>query len=119
MAEAYGKQLLGDIAEIHSAGVEAHGLNPKAISIMSDDGIDITKQTSNTIDPEIVEKSDYIITLCGHANDRCPAVMGNAKRLHWDLEDPAKATGSEEEVMNQFREVREDIKSRMKTILDS
>lgn len=114
IAEGYAKLLLKDLAEIHSAGVEAHGLNPKAISIMADDGIDISNQTSNIIDLSLANRADYIITLCGDAKDRCPVIENpRAKRLHWDLPDPAKAKGSDAEIDEAFKRVRDDIKQRI------
>lgn len=114
IADGYLKALGGDKYEVKSAGLEAHGLNPRAIATMNEAGIDISNHTSDVIDPEILAQADYIITLCGHANDNCPVVRNDhAVRWHWGFDDPAKATGTEEEITAKFREVRESIKSRI------
>lgn len=97
-----------------SAGLEAHGLNPRAVATMKEAGTDISNHTSDVIDPEILAQADYIITLFGHAKDNCPVVQNDhAVRWHWGFDDPAKATGTEEEINAKFREVRESIKSRI------
>ncbi|MBP1963007.1 arsenate reductase (thioredoxin) [Paenibacillus aceris] len=114
IADGYLKALGGDKYEVKSAGLEAHGLNPRAVATMKEDGIDISNHTSDVIDPEVLAQADYIITLCGHANDNCPVVRNDkAERWHWGFDDPAKATGTEEEITAKFREVRESIKSRI------
>lgn len=95
---------------VYSAGVETHGVNPRAIATMLEDGIDISDHTSNNIDEYIHIKFDYIITVCDHAKERCPYFPTNALKFHYNFPDPAKAEGSEEEIMKQFREVRELIK---------
>lgn len=95
---------------VYSAGVETHGVNPRAIATMLEDGIDISDHTSNNIDEYIHIKFDYIITVCDHAKERCPYFPTNALKFHYNFPDPAKAKGSEEEIMKQFREVRELIK---------
>lgn len=115
MAEGYAKVILGDQYEIRSAGVEAHGLNLLAIEVMSEDGIDISQQSSKLIDPIYFERSDLIITLCGDARDRCPMVPPQAKSIHWNLPDPAQAQGSYSEKLKVFRQVRDEIK---KYVLD-
>jgi arsenate reductase len=114
MAEGFLRALGGDQYEVKSAGLEAHGLNPRAVQVMKEAGVDISHHTSDVIDPEILSKADYIITLCGHANDNCPVVRNDkAERWHWGFDDPAKATGTEEEIMAKFREVRDSIKKRI------
>ncbi|SDX63075.1 arsenate reductase (thioredoxin) [Paenibacillus sp. CF384] len=114
IAHGYLEALGGDKYEVKSAGLEAHGLNPRAVQIMKEAGIDISHHTSDVIDPEILAAADYIITLCGHANDNCPVVHNDkAERCHWGFDDPAKATGTDEEVMEKFREVRGSIRERM------
>lgn len=114
IADGFLKALGGDKYEVKSAGLEAHGLNPRAVQVMKEAGVDISNHTSDVIDPEILKDADYIITLCGHANDNCPVVRNDkAERWHWGFEDPAKATGTEEEIMDKFREVRESIKNRI------
>lgn len=114
IADGFLKALGGDKYEVKSAGLEAHGLNPRAVQTMKEAGFDISSHTSDVIDPEILKDADYIITLCGHANDNCPVVRNDkAVRWHWGFDDPAKATGTEEEIMAKFREVRDSIKHRM------
>ena len=118
IAEGYGKQILGDVAEIHSAGIEAHGKNPRAIEIMKEDGLDISNQESSVINESLLQKSDFIITLCGNADERCPTVPSRAKRIHWGLSDPAKATGTEDEIKSEFRKTREEVKRRIQDFRD-
>ena len=114
MADGFLKKLGGDAYEVRSAGLEAHGLNPRAVQVMQEVGVDISGHTSDVIDPDILQRADYIITLCGHANDHCPVVRNDrAERWHWGFDDPAKATGTEEEVMVKFREVRDAIHNRI------
>ncbi|MDK4353026.1 arsenate reductase (thioredoxin) [Enterococcus thailandicus] len=119
IAEGYGKAILPtDEFEIKSAGIEKHGLNPRAVQVMAEEGIDISTQTSDLIDMDYFNQADLIITLCGDAKDKCPVIPKGIKHVHWDLEDPAKATGTEEEIINKFREIRDDIKSRVANLLD-
>jgi arsenate reductase len=94
-----------------SAGVETHGVNPKAISVMAEDGIDISEHTSNNISEYQNIEFDYVITVCDNAKERCPFFPGSAKKFHYNFPDPAKAQGTEEEIMNEFRSVRELIKT--------
>lgn len=111
IAEGYLRYFAGDKAEIYSAGVETHGVNPKAISIMQEDGIDLSKHTSNNIDEYFDINFDFIISVCDNAKERCPFFPSKAKMFHYNFPDPAKATGSEEEIIAQFRLVRQMIKN--------
>jgi arsenate reductase len=95
---------------VYSAGVETHGVNPKAISIMKEDGIDISNHTSNNIDEYFDIDFDYVITVCDNAKERCPFFPTKAVKLHYNFPDPAKAIGTEEEITEQFRSVRTMIK---------
>jgi len=95
---------------IFSAGVETHGVNPKAMAIMKEDGIDISANTSNNITEYIGVDFDYVITVCDNAKERCPYFPSKAVKLHYNFPDPAKAIGSEEDVMEEFRRVRQLIK---------
>ncbi|WNS46109.1 arsenate reductase (thioredoxin) [Paenibacillus sp. MMS20-IR301] len=118
IADGFLKALGSDKFEVKSAGLEAHGLNPRAVQTMKEAGIDISNHTSDVIDPEILKEADYIITLCGHANDNCPVVRNDkAERWHWGFDDPAKATGTEEEITAKFAEVRDSIKNRIEQFL--
>ncbi len=111
IAEGYLRHFHGEKANIYSAGVETHGVNPRAIATMKEDGIDISAHTSNHVDEYLSISFDLILTVCDHASERCPIFPGAAKRIHHNFTDPAKATGSEEEIMSAFRKVREEIKS--------
>lgn len=118
IADGFLKALGSDQYEVKSAGLESHGLNPRAVQIMKEAGVDISSHTSDVIDPEILNKADYIITLCGHADEHCPVITNkNAVKWHWGFDDPAKATGTEEEIISKFREVRDAIKARIETFL--
>jgi len=110
MAEGWARHLGNDQVEVCSAGIETHGLNPRAVAAMQDAGVDISLHKSELIDPEILNRADYVITLCGDAHDKCPVTPPHVNRLHWGFEDPAKATGSEAEVTAKFHEVRDAIK---------
>ncbi len=97
-------------ANVYSAGVETHGVNPKAIAIMKEIGIDIARHTSNNITEYFGLDFDYVITVCDNAKERCPYFPTKAVKLHCNFPDPAKAVGTEEEINEQFRKVREMIK---------
>jgi arsenate reductase len=111
IAEGYLKNFAGDKAEVYSAGVETHGVNPRAIQIMKEDGIDISKHTSNNVKEYRDIDFDFVITVCDNAKEKCPYFPANAKKFHYNFPDPAKATGTEEEIMQQFRDVRNMIKN--------
>jgi len=118
MADGWLKALGGNLYEVQSAGLEAHGLNPRAIQVMSEADVDISMYTSNVIDTETLNRADYVVTLCGHADEHCPVISNpNVQKWHWGFDDPAKAVGTEEEIMNKFREVRDDIKARIELFL--
>lgn len=110
MAEGYLRYFAKEKAEIYSAGIETHGVNPKAIVIMNEDGIDISAHTSNTISEYEDVDFDFVITVCDNANENCPFFASKAVQFHHNFPDPAKATGSEAEIMESFRTVREMIK---------
>lgn len=111
MAEGFAKKMLPKNMEIFSAGLEPKGVHPMAIKVMQEVGIDISKQESKNISEIPLDKINIVITLCGDAAERCPIFPGKVKRIHWALEDPAKAKGSEEEIAIVFRKVRDNIKS--------
>ena len=110
MAEGYLRHYAGDRALIKSAGVETHGVNPKAIAIMKEDGVDISRHTSNNVEEYMSINFDYIITVCDNAKEKCPVFPGNAIRFHQNFPDPAKAIGSDEDIREKFRSTRELIK---------
>lgn len=111
LAHGYLEKLAADKLNVYSAGIETHGLNPRAVKVIAEDGIDISHYTSNHIDEYKLVPFDFIITVCNHANENCPWFPSNAKRFHHNFTDPAKATGTDEEVMDAFRKVRDEIKN--------
>ena len=110
IAEGYLKHFAGDKAKVYSAGVETHGVNPKAIATMQKDGIDISNHTSNNILEYTGIEFDYVITVCDNAKERCPYFPSNAQKFHYNFPDPAKATGTEQEIEATFDSVRNLIK---------
>ena len=111
IAEGYLRHFADDKAEVYSAGVETHGVNPRAIATMKEDGIDISQHTSNNIDEYFNIDFDFVITVCDNAKERCPYFPTKAKKFHQNFPDPAKSTGTEEEILEQFQHVRQLIKS--------
>ena len=120
MAHGYLKQIAKDKATIYSAGIETHGLNPDTIGIMKEDGIDISKHTSNHIDEYAHINFDYIITVCDHAKQNCPYIPSkNAIRLHQNSLDPSKIEGSKEVKYKAFKNTRDEIKNYCKVFIES
>jgi len=113
IAEGWAKKYLPDW-EVHSAGIEQHGLNPKAVRAMKERGIDISDQTSDLIDSDSIKRATLVVTLCGDARDNCPLIPPNVRQEHWGFDDPARATGSEEEQWLVFQRVRDQIGERIK-----
>lgn len=111
LAEGYLRYFHGDNANVYSAGVETHGVNPRAIATMKEDGLDISAHTSNHVDDYLHIPFDLILTVCDHASERCPIFPSSTKRIHYNFPDPAKATGTEAEITAAFRQVRDEIKS--------
>ncbi len=110
IAEAYLRYFANDKADIYSAGMETHGVNPKAIATMQEDNIDISNHTSNNIDEYCNIDFDLVITVCDNAKERCPFFPTKAKKVHQNFLDPAKATGTDEEIKERFRQIRQQIK---------
>ncbi len=111
MAEGFAKKMLPKNMGIFSAGLEPKSVHLMAIKVMQEVGIDISKQESKNIYEIPLDKINIVITLCGDAAERCPIFPGKVKRIHWAIEDPAKAQGSQEEIIKIFRKVRDNIKS--------
>lgn len=111
MAEGYLRHFARGKAEVYSAGVETHGVNPRAIAIMKEDGIDISHHTSNNLDAYRDLSFDHVITVCDNARERCPWFPTTAQKHHHNFTDPAKATGSEAQIMASFSRVRDEIKA--------
>ncbi|KRN25073.1 arsenate reductase [Lacticaseibacillus camelliae DSM 22697 = JCM 13995] len=119
MAEGFAKQMLGPAWRVASAGLRQDGLNPLAVKVMAERGIDISKQYSKLIDLQYLRSSDLVITLCGDARDHCPVVPATVRRQHWPLPDPAAATGTAEEILLAFRKVRDEIAQRMTALAET
>ena len=117
IAEGYLRYFADGKAEVYSAGVETHGVNPRAIATMKEDGVDISHHTSNNVNEYRNIDFDYVITVCDNAKERCPVFPSKAKQFHHNFPDPAKATGTEEELQQQFRKVREIIKEYCKVFV--
>lgn len=117
MAEGWARQLAGAGLEVQSAGIEAHGKNPRAIAVMAEAGVDISGQESTRLTDDMLARTDYLVTVCGHADEHCPVVPATTRKEHWPLNDPAKAMGSEEEIMAVFRESRDEIRRRVEDLL--
>jgi len=117
IAEGYLRYFAGKKADVYSAGVETHGVNPKAIATMKEDGIDISNHTSNNIDEYRNIDFDFVITVCDNAKERCPFFPTKAKKFHYNFPDPAKATGTDEEIAEEFRKVRQQIKAYCKDFI--
>ncbi len=119
IAEGYLRFYAQGKAMIYSAGIETHGVNPKAIQVMAEDGIDISNHTSNNVEEYLNIPFDDVITVCDNANENCPYLPGNFKRFHHNFPDPAKAKGTPEEVISEFRRVRDLIRDYSKNFIQS
>jgi arsenate reductase len=119
MAEGFARAAAPPGIEIFSAGVEAHGLNPRAVAVMDEAGLDIRQQNSKTVAEIPADEIDTVITLCGDAAERCPIFPSAVRREHWALPDPARAQGPEEAVLEAFREVRDELERRVRELFAS
>jgi arsenate reductase len=117
MAEGWTRHLGGDRVDVQSAGIEAHGKNPRAIAIMARAGIDISGQESTIVDSAMLEHSDIVVTVCGHADEQCPVLPPAVEKIHWPLTDPARASGNEDQVMGAFRATRDEVERRVRALL--
>ncbi len=117
MAEGYLNKFGGDKIRAYSAGIETHGLNSRAVAVMKEDDVDISGHTSNHIDEYKSIPFDIILTVCDHAKENCPYFPSNATRYHHNFPDPAKAIGTEEEILNSFRQTRDQIKEYIADLL--
>jgi len=118
MAEGWARKLGGDFLEVQSAGIERHGQNPRAISVMREAGVDITTQESTRLTEDMLASADLVITVCGHADDHCPVLPVGVEKEHWPLEDPASAVGTEAEIIDVFRASRDDIRKRVADLVE-
>jgi arsenate reductase len=117
MAEGFARYLGGGRVEAHSAGVAPSRLNPFAVVAMREKEIDISAHESKAFDWDLARQMDVVVTVCGHANETCPLLPPEVKRLHWPLEDPAAAAGSEDEILATFRRIRDQVESRVEELL--
>ena len=119
MAEGWARHLGAEARTVESAGIEAHGKNPRALAVMAEAGIDISGQESTVLSAAMVEAADVVVTVCGHADEMCPALPPSVRKLHWPLSDPAKASGSEEQIMRVFRTTRDEVRQRVRDLIAS
>jgi arsenate reductase len=120
MAEGFAHELGKGLLEACSAGLMPAGtVHPRAIAVMSEAGINISSQTSKAIDPDLLQKMDIIVTLCGNAEASCPMTPPGIQRVHWPIDDPVGAAGSEEEIMSAFRKARDEVKGKMGELIYS
>jgi len=122
MAEGWTRHLKGDAIDAYSAGIEAHGLNPNAVKVMAEAGVDITSQQSQKLDELMDVPLDVVVTVCGHAHETCPVFPGSAKVVHHGFDDPpglAKEVEDEEEKLAIYRRVRDEIKAYVQSLPDA
>jgi len=114
MAEAFLREIAGDGFEVASAGTIPVRVNPLAVRVMAESAIDISDQYAKSVDEMAGRHFDYVITVCDRAREVCPVFPGDAKKLHWSFDDPAEATGTEEQQVSVFRRVRDEIAKRVR-----
>lgn len=117
MAEGWSRLLGAGDHRVESAGIEAHGKNPRAIAVMAEKGVDISGQESTVVDNAMLQRADVVVTVCGHADEQCPALPPRVRKIHWPLDDPARATGTEDEIMAAFRATRDEVEARVRELL--
>lgn len=118
MAEGIARELGMGLIEAHSAGISPQGVNPLAVAVMQEIGTDISNQASKSTDDALLNTMDIVITLCDNATEACPWTPPRIKRIHWPIEDPAKATGTKAEVMNEFRKTRDEIEQKIRKFIE-
>ena len=118
MAEGFAKEFGKGLIEVHSAGLMAAGVHRRAIAVMKEIGIDISKQKSKEIDEKLLREMDIIVTLCGNAEATCPWTPPQIQRIHWPIKDPVGTVGTEVEIMKEFRRARDEIKERVKKLIE-
>ena len=117
MAEGWARHFGDDWLQVQSAGIEMHGMNPRAIEVMREAGVDISLQESTRLTDQMLGLADYLVTVCGHADENCPVLPAELRKEHWPLDDPARATGSDENIMAVFRESHDDIRRRVEDLI--
>lgn len=119
MAEGWARHLKGDLIEPFSAGIETHGLNPSAVKVMAEAGVDISSHQSTNLSKYVDRLFDYVITVCGHADEHCPIFPGHTIKLHHGFDDPpklAESAATEEEALGHYRRVRDEIRAFVETL---
>ena len=119
MAQGWAQQLKADCIEAFSAGTMPAAVSSRAIEVMAEAGVDISSHTSRNVDDLIAVDFDYVITLCDNVKKSCPVFPGKAKLIHKPFSDPVTMTGADEEVMNEFRKVRDQIRTFIETLPQS
>jgi arsenate reductase len=117
MAEGFAKVYGNNLIEVYSAGLMAAGVHRRAAAVMKEIGIDISGQVSKTIDESLLRNMDVVVTLCSYAENLCPSTPPDIRRIHWPIKDPVGTTGTEEEIMNDFRRARDEIKKRVQELI--
>ena len=117
MAEGFAKEYGKGIVEVYSAGIMAAGIQKRAIAVMNEIGIDISKQQSKEIDADLLRKMDTVVTLCGHAEETCPLTPPAIRRIHWPIKDPVGTLGTEEQIMKEFRRARDEIREKVQELM--
>lgn len=117
MAEGWAKQFSPAGWQVESAGIERHGKNPRAIAVMQEAGVDISAQESTQVTDAMIASADVVVTVCGHADEHCPVLSAGTRKEHWLLDDPARATGGEEEIMAIFRATRDEVRERVQDLI--
>lgn len=117
MAEGLARELGKGKIEAYSAGLAPSRVNANAVTVMQEVGIDISRQTSKAIDADLLLKMDVVITLCGHAEEMCPMTPPQVRRLHWPVDDPVGATGTDDEILVEFRRARDEISAKITSFL--
>ncbi len=117
MAEGFAKEFGKEAVQVYSAGLMAAGVHRRAIAVMKELGIDISGQTSKSIDVDLLNQMDLVITLCGHAEQYCPRTPPGLNRFHWPIRDPVGTIGTEEQIMKDFRRARDEIKEKVQELI--
>ena len=118
IAEGWARHLGGSSFEVQSAGIESHGKNSRAVLVMKEAGVDISGQESTRLTHDMLAAADYLVTVCGHADENCPVLPAGVRKEHWPLDDPASASGTEAEIMAVFRIIRGDIRQRVADLIE-
>jgi len=118
MAEGFLRHMARDKLAVFSAGVKPTQLNPYAIKVMAEAGIDISSYRSKSVNEFLKQEFDYVITVCNHARQVCPIFPGKYKKIHWDIGDPAEISGTEKEKMGFFSKIRDEIKEKCQRFLN-